>query len=143
MEQDKVIGKNIRQGVQPLLPVGNFLNKRYSIEMDFPDGSNPFENFKYLDEIVTATHMKEFPLCYSKDGKPLFSNYQGEEEQPVKQIKEPEPKLTKEEKQKKCITDTTTIDGADGLKSFALLVKNNPHLQETYDNQLKKLQNVL
>jgi hypothetical protein len=71
----------MRLGIQPLLPTGNFLNKRYSIEMDFDDKSSPADNFKYLTEVVTAVHMAEFPMCY-KDGKPLFSSfstYQGEE----------------------------------------------------------------
>ena len=132
----------MKLSIQPLLPIGNFLNKRYGIEMDFPDDSNIAENFKYLNDAVTAVHMIECPGFY-KDGKPLFypqeaSEYKGEHQNG--QAKEPETKLSKEEKQKKCITDTTDIDGPDGLKSFALLVKNNPHLQETYDIHLKKLQ---
>ena len=53
----------MKLGIQHLLPTGNFLNKRYSIEIDFPDDSSPLENFKYLNEVVTATHMAEFPQC--------------------------------------------------------------------------------
>ena len=65
-------------------------------------------------------------------------------DEPVVQVDNPkEPKLTKEERQKKALTDCTTIDGDDGLKSFALLVSKNSHLQETYDNHFKKLQNGL
>ena len=62
---------------------------------------------------------------------------------PIVDIKADEPpptKLTKEEQQKKYLTDCTTIDE---LKSFKLLVKNNPHLQETFDNHLNKLTNGL
>ncbi len=129
----------MKVGIQPLLPIGNFMNKRYCIEMDFPDDSSIADNFKSLNEAVMAVHMMEYPMFY-KDGKPLYIPeqpvYQAEEE---KQVKEPVTKLSKEEKQKKCITDTTTIEGSDGLKSFAFLVSKNPHLQETYDNHFKKL----
>jgi len=135
----------MKLSVQTLLPTGNYLNKKYGIEMDFPEGSNIAENFKYLNDAVTAIHMAECPAFY-KDGKPLYlpqsattATYSGEEMPKEIQVKESEPKLSKEERQKKCITDTTTIEGMDGLKSFALLVSKNPHLQEIYDNHLKKL----
>jgi hypothetical protein len=135
----------MKLSIQPLLPIGNYLNKRYGIEMDFPDDSHPADNFKYLNDVVMAIHMAECPFYY-KDGKPLYlpqtattATYNGEEMPKEIQVKEPEPKLSKEERQKKCLTDTTTVDGVDGLKSFALLVKNNPYLQETYNNHLKKL----
>lgn len=68
----------MKLSIQTLFPTGNYLNKRYGIEMDFPDDSNPSENFKYLNEIVASIHMAEFPSLY-KDGKPLYSNYSGEE----------------------------------------------------------------
>ena len=133
----------MKLSINPLLPIGNYMNKRYGIEMEFPDDSNISDNFKFLNEAITAVHMMEYPMFY-KDGKPLYipqdHAYQGEE--PSTQIKEPPTKLTKEEKQKKYITDTTTIEGADGLKSFALLVSKNPHLQETYDNQMELLQSL-
>jgi len=133
----------MKLSINPLLPIGNYLNKRYGMEMDFPDDSNPLDNFKYLTETVTAIHMAEFPMFY-KDGKALFlptitTEYNGEEQE--KQPKEPEPKLSKEEKQKKYITDTTTIEGADGLKSFALLVSKNKHLEETYNAHMEFLTN--
>lgn len=134
----------MKLSIQPLLPIGNFMNKRYGIEMDFADGSNIANNFKFLNEAITAVHMMEYPMFY-KDGNPLYIQqqpvYQGEE--PESQIKEKEPKLSKEEKQRKCITDTVTIEGSDGLKSFTLLVKNNPHLKETYDTHFKKLTDEL
>jgi hypothetical protein len=60
---------------------------------------------------------------------------------PIVDIKADEPpptKLTKEEQQKKYLTDCTTIEE---LNTFKLLVKNNPHLQETFDNHLNFLTN--
>jgi len=129
--------------VEPLLPTGNYLNVRIGIEKDFPDNASEMESvFEVWDNII-AMHMKRYPHLY-KDGQPLYEGYKGEEQTPEVQLpKEPVIKLSKEEKQKKCITDTTQIEGADGLKSFALLVKNNPHLQETYNGHLKKLQDGL
>ena len=59
---------------------------------------------------------------------------------PIVQVeKEPETKLTKEEKQKKFLIDCITIDE---LNSFRLLVKNNPHLRDTYDLRLEQLQQL-
>jgi len=97
----------MKLSIQTLFPTGNYLNKKYGIEMDFPDYSNPAENFKYLNEIVTSIHMAEFPSLY-KDGKPLYSNYSGEEptevqvkDQPVSdepkvEEKKTEPKVEKQ-----------------------------------------------
>ena len=59
---------------------------------------------------------------------------------PIVDIKADEPpptKLTKEEQQKKYLTDCATIEE---LNTFKLLVKNNQHLQETFDNHFKLLQ---
>lgn len=54
---------------------------------------------------------------------------------PDQQIEKP----TKEELQKKYLTDCKDVAE---LRTFEKLVKSNPHLQETFDNKLKELQNV-
>ena len=46
------------------------------------------------------------------------------------------PKPTKEDQQKQYLLDCKDITE---LKTFEKLVKSNPHLMETYDEQLKKL----
>lgn len=125
--------------VEPLFPTGSYLNCRIGIEKDIPDTDNEEQAINQAWDNLIAIHMKRYPNLYTKDGKPKYEMYQGEE--PERQIKEPEPKLTKEEKQKKYITDTTTIEGADGLKSFALLVSKNKHLEETYNAHMEFLTN--
>lgn len=123
----------MKLSIQPLLPIGNYLNKRYGIEMDFPDDSNPKDNFKYLDDVVTSIHMAEFPMFY-KDGKPLFlpnatTVYKGEE--PEMQVKEP-PKTLVEQ-----ISSCTELKV---LESYRLIAKTSPECQKAYDNKLKELQ---
>ena len=129
-------------GIQPLLPTGNYLNKRYSIEQDFPDNSHPADNFKYLHELVIAIHMSEYPLLY-KDGKPLYSNfssYKGEEE-PVIQKRE-DKKLTGFEYWTNEINQCTTIEKPNGIESFRTIADSNPKLKEIFNNRLKELQNA-
>lgn len=58
---------------------------------------------------------------------------------PIVQVeKSPPTKLTKEEQQKKYLTDCTTIEE---LNTFKLLVKNNPHLEQTFHEHLVFLTN--
>lgn len=125
----------MKLSIQPLLPIGNFLNKRYGIEMDFPDDSNPMENYKYLNEIVTAIHMSEYPQCY-KDGKPLFSNYKGEEEQPSKHVE----KVTDEVQAiLDGINGCTEMEGESGLSTWWLKSKGNLTLSAAYKEKEKQL----
>lgn len=98
---------------------------KFAIEGDLSEQESPLDAYSELGKIIDEAFKQEYPKSV----------------EPPKeiQVKEPEPKLSKEEMQKKCLTDTTALDGPDGLKSFALLVKNNPYLQETYENHFKKL----
>ena len=124
--------------IQPLLPIGNYLNKRYGIEMDFPDDSNPADNFKYLNDVVMAIHMAECPFYY-KDGKPLYlpqfattATYNGEEMPKEIQVSKPSPESN-------MITAITTCTSLTTLKTFEKLAKSNPNFQEAYTNRLNQL----
>jgi len=121
----------MKLSINPLLPIGNYMNKRYGIEMDFPDDSNPLDNFKYLNDVITAVHMAEYPLCY-KDGKPLFSNYQGEEET--------EKQVTKVSDEVQAILDgiNNSPDLVE-LKSWWLKSKGNLKLSGAYKLREKYL----
>lgn len=122
-------------GIQPLLPIGNFLNKRYSIEMDFPDDSHPPDNFKYLNEIITAIHMSEYPLCY-KDGKPLFSNYQGEEATVAEvQVDKPADKI---DGWIQVIELASTVTALEKFKP-TVDKANDQRLTDAYNKQMKKI----
>lgn len=137
----------MKLGIQPLLPIGNYLNKRYFIEMDFPNDSHPVENFKYLNETIMAIHMAEFPMFY-KEGKPLFlpqsASYSGEDvKQDAAQIEEQVVQVdNKPNPIESMITAITTCTEVAVLKTFEKLAKSKPEFQEAYDNTLKKLQNV-
>jgi len=128
-------------GVQDLKPTGNFLNKRYSIEMDFPDTDNIADCFQYLDEVVTATHMREYPLFY-KEGKPIFYPvtppvYEGEEPPTVQTDK----KLTGFAHWESEINKCTTIEKPDGIEGLRMIAMTNPKLIEVFDKKLKQLKN--
>lgn len=131
----------MKLSIQPLLPIGNYLNKRYGIEMNFPDDSHPADNFKYLNDVVMAIHMAECPFYY-KDGKPLYlpqaattATYSGEEMPQETQVEKPTAKDN-------MITAITTCTEVETLKTFEKLAKSKPEFQEAYDNRLKELQNV-
>lgn len=115
-------------GIQTLLPTASFLNKRYSIEKDFPDDSNPAEAFQYLDEIVTAIHRKEFPQFYSNN-QPL---YLGEENLPEMQVDKPIPHTSLEDQIRSCKEIKV-------LESYRILIKNDPVLSKVYNEMMFKL----
>jgi len=120
-----------------LFPLGMYINEKIGVEVSLEAGEDAMLALDTARNLVHEYHEKNNPIPFEGvtaiADNPTIPNVQVD--------KEPPTKLTKEEKQKKCITDTTQIEGADGLKSFALLVKNNPHLQETYNNQMELLTN--
>jgi len=129
----------MKLSIQPLLPIGNYLNKRYGIEMDFPEGSNIAENFKYLNDAVTAIHMAECPFYY-KDGKPLYlpqtattATYNGEEMPKEIQVKKGTNPTNN------MITAITTCTTIDTLKTFEKLAKSKPEFQAAYDDRMQFL----
>jgi len=113
--------------------LGSYQSEKIGVEIDLNEGEDAKEALSTAKALVHEYYMEGLPeqpevLSMVADNKPV----------PIQQIeKEPETKLTKEELQKKYLTDCTTIGE---LESFRLLVKNNPHLQETYDNHLQSLQ---
>lgn len=129
----------MKLGISPLLPTANFLNKRYSIEMDFPDESNPADNFKYLNEVILAVHMAECPQFYI-NGKPTYlpqvADYKGEE--PIAEVqvdKAPNPVQAAIDDIKKCET-------MDDLKSFWTLSKSNLNISLAYKEKEKQLKDA-
>ena len=132
----------MKLSIQPLLPIGNYLNKRYGIEMDFPDTADPFDCFAHLNLVVTQMHMREFPMFY-KDGKPLFlpmANvtpvYQGEENEKVRQVfAVPDEIQATLNEIEKCLT-------LDELKGFWLVCKSNLTLSTSYKSKEKQLKDA-
>lgn len=122
----------MKLGISPLMPTANFLNKRYSIEMDFPDDSNPADNFKYLNEVVMAIHMAECPQFYI-NGKPTYlpqvADYKGEE--PISEVQVDKPGKSMIEEMEACATP-------EEILSFRFTIKNNEE-QAVYERKLSEL----
>ena len=115
--------------------LGNFSSERIGVEISINEGEDAKEALNTAKNLVHEYYMEGLPTqpethSIVADNKVV----------PIVQVeKEPETKLTKEELQKKYLTDCTTIPE---LETFKLLVKNNPHLQSTYDLHLEQLQQL-
>ncbi len=120
-----------------LFPLGMYINEKIGVEVSLEAGEDAMLALDTARNLVHEYHEKNNPIPFAGvtaiADNPTIPNVQVD--------KEPPTKLTKEEKQKKYITDTTTIEGADGLKSFALLVSKNKHLEETYNAHMEFLTN--
>ncbi len=120
-----------------LFPLGMYINEKIGVEVSLEAGEDAMLALDTARNLVHEYHEKNNPIPFAGvtaiADNPTIPNVQVD--------KEPPTKLTKEEKQKKYITDTTTIEGADGLKSFALLVSKNKHLEETYNAHMEYLTN--
>lgn len=127
----------MRISVQPLLPTGSYLNVRIGVELDIPDEGDMKAEINTMWDNLIAIHMERYPNLYSKEGRPLYEGYKGEEQVPEIQLpKEPVTKLSKEEKQKAEISSCTDITV---LESYRLIVKKYPYLQDVYDETKEKL----
>ena len=100
---------------------------KFGLEGELAENENPIQAYKELDAMIMQAHKESYPaLSVVADNVPV----------PEVQVKEPETKLTKEERQKAEIASCTdkTV-----LASYRLIVKKYPNLQETYDNTMKLL----
>ena len=119
---------------EKLFPYAPYLNERIGIEILVETGQSPEDCLKEAKDIVDKFYSSNTPQLIE-----THSIVADNAVVPIVDIKADEPpptKLTKEEQQKKYLTDCTTIEE---LNTFKLLVKNNQHLQETFDNHLKTL----
>jgi hypothetical protein len=123
---------------EKLFPYAPYLNERIGIEILVETGQSPEDCLKEAKEIVDKFYASNLPQSLFPETHSIVAD---NAVVPIVDIKADEPpptKLTKEEQQKKYLTDCTTIEE---LNTFKLLVKNNPHLQETFDNHLNFLTN--
>ena len=120
-----------------LFPYAPYLNERIGVEMLVEVGQDPLEALKQCKDIVEGFYQDSLKSANNAQLQPSI-----EQLPPVIQQKEePETKLSREDKQKKLIMGCTALEGADGLYSYKLLIKTNPHLQETYRIKLVELSN--
>ena len=123
---------------EKLFPYAPYLNERIGIEILVETGQSPDECLKEAKEIVDKFYASNLPQSPFPETHSVVAD---NVIVPIVDIKADEPpptKLTKEEQQKKYLTDCTTIEE---LNTFKLLVKNNPHLQDTFEEHLKFLTN--
>lgn len=93
-----------------LFPLGMYINEKIGVEVSLEAGEDAMLALDTARNLVHEYHEKNNPIPFAGvtaiADNPTIPNVQVD--------KEPEPKLTKEEKQKKYITDTTTIEGLMG-----------------------------
>lgn len=114
--------------------LGSYQSEKIGVEISLNEGEDAKEALNTAKNLVHEYYMEGQP--------PQQFVTQGADNPPVKEVqvdKEPETKLTKEERQKEMIMACTEIEGKDGLKSFAKLVASYPYLQPVYDETMQKL----
>lgn len=118
-----------------LYPIGSYLNLRLGIEMELSDTDTAEKAFAKAEEICDNLHKSKFPEMYNIE---KVVDYKGEDAAPVKQPPKSNPDKKKDriESLKQQISTCTELKV---LESYALIAKNNPELQSTYDGMLEKL----
>jgi hypothetical protein len=125
-----------RISYQKTFNIGSYQSERIGVEIELNEGEDAKEALSTAKALVHEFYMEGVPTIPFPETHSIVAD---NAVVPIVDIKADEPpptKLTKEEQQKKYLTDCTTIEE---LNTFKLLVKNNPHLQETFDNHYKKL----
>ena len=123
-----------RISYQKTFNIGSYQSERIGVEIELNSGEDAKEALSTAKALVHEFYMEGIPQQVE-----THSVVADNVIVPIVDIKADEPpptKLTKEEQQKKYLTDCTTIEE---LNTFKLLVKNNPHLQEIFDNHYKTL----
>ena len=125
---------------QKTFNLGNYCSEKIGVELDINPTEDAKEALNTAKALVHEFYMEGVPTIPFPETHSIVAD---NAVVPIVDIKADEPpptKLTKEEQQRKYLTDCTTIEE---LNTFKLLVKNNPHLQECFDNHLNKLTNGL
>jgi len=112
---------------QKTFNLGSFQSERIGVEISLNEGEDAKEALNTAKNLVHEYYMEGLPkepiqIEQVADNKPV----------PIVQVEKP----SKEDQQKQYLLDCKDITE---LKTFEKLVKSNPHLMETYDEQLKKL----
>ena len=132
------MGRIDRISYQKTFNIGSYQSERIGVEIELNSGEDAKEALSTAKSLVHEFYMEGIPQQIETHSVVADNIIV-----PIVDIKADEPpptKLTKEEQQRKYLTDCTTIEE---LNTFKLLVKNNPHLQECFDNHLNKLTNGL
>jgi len=118
--------------------LGSYQSEKIGVEIALNEGEDAKEALSTAKALVHEYYMEGLPLqqvtglSMVADNKPV----------PIKQIeKEPETKLTKEERQIAEISACTKLEKPDGLLSYEALVKSYPYLTDIYNKTLKRLTN--
>lgn len=108
---------------QKVFPIGQFTTERLGVEMQLDEGDDPKEILLTAKKLVEEFHKETNQLLYANQEEPMQQQVSKEELSPIEQVR----------------MDIASCKEMKVLESYRLIVKNNPDLQSTYDNQLKQL----
>jgi hypothetical protein len=123
-----------RISVQPLLPTGNYLNMRVGIDYVLEPFDDPKAALNAAYELAIEFHKEKYPKLY-KEGKPIYTDYIGEEEPPIIQQRKITPGMQMVIDK---INNSTTPEQLEKERTRADM---NPIIKEIFNEKLKTLQN--
>ena len=132
------MGRIDRISYQKTFNIGSYQSERIGVEIEINEGEDAKEALSTAKALVHEFYMEGVPTIPFPETHSIVAD---NAVVPIVDIKADEPpptKLTKEEQQRKYLTDCTTIEE---LNTFKLLVKNNPHLESTFHEHLVFLTN--
>ena len=110
---------------QKVFPLGMYINERVGVEMSLSHEDNPMEVLATAKELVEQFH--------KENNKGLYLTVNPDA---IPEVQQPKAKLSPTETYKQAISRCTSTEE---LATYLLIVKNNPDLQTTYDNQWETL----
>jgi uncharacterized cupredoxin-like copper-binding protein len=105
-----------------LFPLGAFINEKIGVEISISEGEDARFALSEAKKLVHEFHFEQNKELYEMKGTTVTTI---------------EPELVGE---LAIINDIKSCKELKVLESYRLIVKNNPELQEAYDNKLKELQ---
>lgn len=114
-----------RISYEKVFQLGAYINEKIRVEVSLEKGEDAKEALDTARNLVHEYHFEQNKELYEQRGTRVI---------------EVEPKLSPKES---LIADINSCKEVKVLESYKLIVKNNPDLQDIYDNKLKSLQNGL
>ncbi len=117
---------------QELYPTGVYANQRPGLEASIEPGEDPVKALMELKELSDRFHRQSNPHLYPNGNEAIITAGPIPEQQVQKD--------SRESATQRIIDQITQCSDETVLKSFQLIAKNNPEIQEVYDKKLKSFQ---
>lgn len=120
-----------------LYSTGPYLNEEIGFEISIPDHGDPIAEVQTLKELCDKAHEQLNPGLEDKTDIGVYENH-------VARTQLPETRIHKESQELRVanmIADIQSCQDLKVLETYKLLVKNNPQLQQVYDETAEKLKN--